>query len=366
LLYVGIALLGVGVLVAIAGLLQRLKAKKILGAPVVQTGAIAANQPVAGANGLVSCEGAARAQQPIAAPCSNQPCVYYRLKLEKKVKVKKGNQSTVSWKPVSEHSQGTFYVDDGSGGVWVQPEGLEADLTRTFSGPPPAHLAHLVAASGPGKHGEEILEHRATEDIIPAEARVFVMGTLAAGQITRPLVSTRGRAAVIGSKQKIGAVLVAAGVVLGAVGVPIMIFRPGTAPLCAAVTDDPAKPCRVETQVVEKDRKQSDGSTKKETFREKILTWEVTKNAKFELEARSTSSSPKDSSYPVVQVESAIGFPVNFGLNAGFGSESAKVFKTKTTTLSPGKFTIYVWAQKEGASDYTLAIKELRTETAAQ
>src|SRR5271154_5450414 len=150
-LYVGIALFGAGLLAVVLGLLSRLKAKKILSAPVAQTGQIASQPPA----DLVSCEGAARAQQPMAAPCSSTPCVYYRLKLEKKVKETRGNQTTTSWKLVSDQRQGVFYVDDGSGGVWVQPDGLEADLTRSYAGPLPANLMHLATATPP-RPGEQI------------------------------------------------------------------------------------------------------------------------------------------------------------------------------------------------------------------
>src|SRR3954470_20249686 len=112
-MYMGFVMIGFGVIIVIAGLLQRAKMNKILAAPFKKTGEIASNPSVADAKGVVSCEGAIKTQQPIVAPCSNSQCVYYELKVEKQIEeskmTDKGLQTSKVWKNVSEQKQGSYF-----------------------------------------------------------------------------------------------------------------------------------------------------------------------------------------------------------------------------------------------------------------
>ena len=120
----GIVMIVLGIVGVVVGFLQWQKMKKILAAPFKKTGEIAANPQVADAKGLISCEGAVQVQQPLVAPCSGKPCLYYEVKVERMwekqeatedgVKTKKGT-STVTTTEVGSQ----FYVNDGSGPVGV-------------------------------------------------------------------------------------------------------------------------------------------------------------------------------------------------------------------------------------------------------
>ncbi len=358
-LYLGLGMVVLGLAVVAAGLVTRNKARRILSTPLRRTGE-AANAQL----GPASFEGAVASQQPLAAPCSGLPCAYYHLLIEKKVKEKQGTTTTVSWKKVSEQHQGsTFWIDDGSGPVVVHAhDAIEADLAKTFSGPPPGGpglgmLANMVGNMILGH--EEILEYRATEKIIPINARLFALGALQGGQLVKPasgklIASTRGRAALVGSKNKISVALFAFGGALAAGGVPVMILKPGEAPQCGAIQDAQSA-CTIATEVVTEPRLQPDGSTKPETFRRKILEWKVTKPAKYELSSHQLRG--KGKSAPTIQVENAIGIPMNidFGLDIGAGATSTK---TKTMKLSPGSYKIYVFARQDGPSEQVIEISE--------
>src|SRR5512135_3499293 len=102
-LTLGIALVGFAVLVLIAALVVRHKGQKILAAPVRKTG------EAAGTQGPVSVEGAVRTNEPLRAPCSGQPCVYYEIVVEKKVKTKSGANTNVSWKTASKQHFGSTF-----------------------------------------------------------------------------------------------------------------------------------------------------------------------------------------------------------------------------------------------------------------
>jgi hypothetical protein len=362
-LYLGIGMLVVGALVVIGGIVTRGKAKRILATPLRKTG------EAANGAGMASFEGQVKAWQPLTAPCSNQPCVYYNLKIEKKVKEKRGNQTTTSWKTVSDQHQGSaFQLDDGSGPVLIQgQEALDADLVQTYSGPPPGGqglgaLASMVA-NVMSSRDEEILEYRATEKIIPVDARLFALGQLDGGQLGKPanrklLVSTRGRDALVGSTKRLATILFAFGGLVAAGGIPIMILKPGEARPCG-VLEDVVGECAVTSTVVEKDMSQSDGTKKMTKMQEHILDWTVTRSTKFELSARQDPKA-KGKSNPVVQVENAIGLPMNIGLNLGLGiGNSAKATKTKTMKLLPGEYKIYVWGDEKGPDKFLITIADI-------
>ena len=67
---------------------------------------------------------------------------------------------------------------------------------------------------------------------------------------------------------------------------------------------------------------------------------------------------------PVIQVENAIGFPMNidFGLAIGAGTYSTK---TRTAKLTPGNYKIYVFSLPDGPGKLVLQISEA-AETASK
>jgi hypothetical protein len=360
-LYIGIIIAGVGLVLAAGGFYTRRKAGRILSAPLRKTG------EAAGANGITSCEGVVRTGQPLTAPCTNTPCVYYRLKIEKKVKEKKGGQTTTSWKKVMDQHYGSvFALDDGSGPVAVHAQDeLDGDLEQSFSGAPPGGpglgaLTNFVPNTVRSASGEEVLEYRAIEKLIRVDARLFALGSAQAGQLTKPgtgklMVSTRGRDAIVGSTKRLAMILLAAGGLATAGGATVAVLRPGEARACGALKDG-QKECRVRSNtIVELERPQADGSKKLDKVRKEVLAWHVTKPIKFELSARDPK---KGRANPSIQVENSVGLPMNidFGLAIGAGAFSTK---TKTMTLIPGDYSIYVWSSKDGPSDLLLQITEL-------
>ncbi|MDB4954725.1 MAG: hypothetical protein JWO36_2294 [Myxococcales bacterium] len=362
-LYLGIGLLVAGSLIVVMGLVTRNKAKRILAAPLRRTGEAAQSPNL---EGLVGIEGAVRTMQPLMAPCSNRPCVYYSLKIEKKVKEKKGTQTTTSWKTASDqHFGSVFQLDDGSGPVFVQAqEALDADLVQSYSGQPPGGpglglLANLVGAV---MGGPEVLEYRATERIIPADAKLFALGKLQGGQLGKPqsgklMVSTRGRDALLGSTKRLATILFAFGGAVAVAGVPVMILKPGEAKPCGESLEGTQRECVVTSAVTDYQELQPDGTTKPGKTHQHVFKWNVTKAGKYELGAKPLPREKK-TAYPRIGVENSLGFPMNVGINIGI-TKASEDYKTKTTTLKPGAYTVTVWSLADGPDKLILSIKEL-------
>jgi hypothetical protein len=346
-LTLGIALVGVAVLVLIAALVVRGKGQKILSAPVRKTG------DAAGAQGPVGFEGAVRASEPLRAPCSGQPCVYYEVQVDKKVKTKHGASTQVAWKTASkQHFGSTFWLDDGSGAVAVHAQDADADLQPSYSGalPPgfqqPQKLPH-----------EEIVDTRVIEKIVPVSGRLFALGAMHGGQLVagkgKLILSTRGRDALLHSTKRLFVGLSAFAATLAAAGALIAIVKPGEARPCGDLRDT-QKACVVSTYVTTHDEMQADGSTKKQPIREQKLQWQVTKEGKYQLEAKRL---PREKGWlsPVIQVEDKWGLPMNVGLNFKLG-ESSNDYTTKTKNLEPGTYTVYVWSNDKGPDQLLLGI----------
>jgi len=357
-LYIGLGMVVLGVAALALGLFFRGQARRILSAPFRRTA------EVPGASGMISCQGAVRTGQPLRAPCSNQPCAHYHLKVEKQVKEKQGGQTRTSWKTVADqHVGSSFYLDDGSGPVVVHTQQrVDADLTKVFAGPPPGGpglglLAGMITVAPDHGRGE-VLGYQVTERIIAVDAPLFAMGQVHSGQLVAPangklVVSTRGRDGLVGAKKRIAAIAMAAGALLAVGGVPVLILRPGEAKPCGSLQDTVAE-CAIESKQVTIEEEQADGTKKPKDLQQKILDWKVTRAGAYQLSARQESDQGK--SFPAIQVEDEIGLPVNIGVNWGIGSDSAHGTSTKTRSLTPGTYKIFVWSQKDGPSKLLLEI----------
>ncbi len=241
--YVGFVLLGLAVAAVLGALPQIAKGKRILAAPFRRTGEIAVDPQAGDAKGLVSCEGDVRAAVPLTSPCAGQPCVYYEYKLEKEVEqstlTENGTRTSKKWVTVTEDKRGiAFQVDDGSGAVTVSAnDGVHGDLQRTHSGPPPGQggAADALAGALLGK-----VRYRATEHVLPASGRLFVMGRLSGGQIVKTdgvlgslTVSTKGREGVLAASKRTSRIAFAVGGISLLGGLPLSIFgEPPTTDSC--------------------------------------------------------------------------------------------------------------------------------------
>jgi len=205
---------------------------------------------------------------------------------------------------------------------------------------------------------DEILGYKVTEKLIRAEGNLFVLGAAQRGQLTegkkRLLVSVRGRAAIVGSAKTKALALMISGGLVAAGGATVAVLRPGEARPCGALIDS-VRECAISAgDVVEEERAQPDGSKKREKLKREVLDWKVTKSTKYVLAARDPK---KGQATPVLQVENAVGLPMNIDLGLAIGA-GAYSTKTTTTTLIPGNYKIYVFSLADGPGKLVLQIVE--------
>ncbi len=359
-IYLGIGIVVFALLVGLAGLVVRGKAKRILAAPLRRTGEATALQ------GPASFEGAVRTQQPLTAPVSGRPCVYFDLRLEHQIKERKGTTTSTQWHVIGKPTVGSrFWLDDGSGMLAVAGQGpLDADLVLTFSGPPPggAGLGALEQYTSTRVHaGQQVLGYRVTEKIIPVDATLFALGEVRGGELgngaNKLMVSTRGRDALVGATQRLATVLfvLAASAVAG--GAVVAVVRPGEAHNCGELVDTQSD-CRVTTEVTELVDTKPDGTKVPYKMHQAILSWQVTKPGQFQLTARPLHQTNK-SIDPVLQVEDSLGLPMNLGVNFAFSAAAANDYKTKTLPLRAGTYHIYARSAEHGPDDMVISIAPL-------
>ncbi|HEY8073383.1 MAG TPA: GIDE domain-containing protein, partial [Labilithrix sp.] len=205
----------------VVGLLQRRAAKTILAAPFRRTGELARGGPaVADARGITSCEGRVAPYEPVLAPCSGQPCVYFELEIvrewERCVTTEDGTKVEHGSDTVQRiEGGGVFLIDDGTGAIAVDSrEGMSVELDTSFEqAVPVAHgdvvfggfRAYVPPADGE-KRGRSV---KVVEKIVPPGGAMFVLGQLANGRIGKPQglfgtlrASRNGRAAMIGTAKR--------------------------------------------------------------------------------------------------------------------------------------------------------------------
>jgi hypothetical protein len=260
--YLGFFLLVVCAIGVVIALLQRAKGQALLAAPFKRTVEAASNPQAGDAKGTVSVEGQIACQQPLRGPQSGQPCIYFHYKLEeefeKSTLTEQGTKTTKEWKVINEVKQGTaFTIDDGTGPVWVQiTDGVDADLHQSFSGMPgtggggsaaQAAMGMVAAAMTGGKL-------RATEKILHAQGKLFVLGKLDQGRIVKTdgmlgklILSPKGRDGLLGATKRNALIGFIVAGICAVAGLPLSIF--GSAPVSdecpgAGLVDTTAKACR--------------------------------------------------------------------------------------------------------------------------
>lgn len=265
--YAGFLLVLLAFVALVFGLLQRSKGKKILAAPFKRTGEIAQNPGVADAKGIVSCEGAIAATQPMMAPCSGQPCVYYEIEViqewEKHVLTEDGSKTEKGKDTIQTVKQGpVFAVDDGSGPVYVNPnEGMDVELDKSFEQAQNVAYGDVIFGSfrasvppaGGEKHGRAV---KVIEKIVPPQGNIFVMGQLVNQAITKPQgmlgtlrASRKGRAALLGATKRNATIGLVLGGVMMLPGAGLSIFAdPPEAPkagesACNILDESKGTPC---------------------------------------------------------------------------------------------------------------------------
>ncbi len=335
-MYLGIAMLVIGAILALVGVLQKSKAKKILAAPFKKTGEVAANPAVADAKGRVSAEGNMVVQQPLTSPCTNTPCVYYELEVErqweKSVLTENGTKTEKGWSTISTQKNGVaFSIDDGTGpvGVDARQDVDSPGLQQTFKGPPPGGqglgiLANLVT-NAIFNNDERTIGYRATEKLIPAQGRVFAMGKIAGGYITKEdgmlgkvMLSTKGRDGLVGSLNRNALLAWVFGGIVGVGGIPVTIVYWGDVPksdMCEATFEaEQAKPCKGKID-------DDDGQT---------FTWKVKKDGNYSVKV--TQPNVKYPIFPEIILKNSANKVVQKDQGIGKGEDATLSVKLEAGT----------------------------------
>jgi hypothetical protein len=80
--------------------------------------------------GFVELTGAARARTPVIAPLSGIACVFYRFQIEQE---ESGGRGGPSWKTIDQgQSADWFDLDDGTGAIAIDPDGVQVELGRDY------------------------------------------------------------------------------------------------------------------------------------------------------------------------------------------------------------------------------------------
>jgi hypothetical protein len=114
---IGMLVVGLGIIGLVFGVFQKVKAGRVMDAPLASTGDVTRRgREIAGPKGQISAQGNVVCQQPLIAPFSGQPCLYYRI------------TCTAKWKDGDRQKEkilddtkmaAQFAIDDGSGPVWI-------------------------------------------------------------------------------------------------------------------------------------------------------------------------------------------------------------------------------------------------------
>lgn len=367
----GYVLVVVGLLLGVGGLLRFMKAKKLLAAPYKKTGEIGTLGQSPDPKGLISTEGNVVVQQPLQAPCSGQPCVYYEIEVtrlwekteltENGTKTSKGSTSVLN-----EKHGGVFYLDDGSGPATIDAREKAAaddaskDLTQSFEQVQNVSAGDVYfgqfRASIPHDSDRVTTGVKCVERVMSADGTAFVIGKLNQGAITpqdgmlgKLTISRRGREALVGGAKKMATILFAAAGVFTLPGIVISIIGEASAPsvdACALNNETVAdKACtgRISSNA---------GDTK---------TWTVTQPGKYEITVRGTGRSSTWKLWPEVDV--------TMGAQKVAHNSSTDTLKT-TACVSAGTYSIAIKDTSEssskvkGGQGYELTIKKATDESA--
>ncbi|HJL02983.1 MAG TPA: GIDE domain-containing protein [Polyangiaceae bacterium LLY-WYZ-15_(1-7)] len=224
-------LLAGGLVALFVGGYLKLKGGRITKTPLLPTGQAAGHR-----DGLVSVQGAVRCAEPLIAPASGTPCLYYALEV---VGSWKAGDSRKSKKYVEQKHAAAFTLDDGSGGVGVdltkggdmglersfsetQKEGLLADLKSAVKGRGEAMQFGGFTFQNPTMSKADRFE--CVERIVPVPERAFALGKIdEAGRVGPSgvlgvMFSAKSREELLGASAKNAKLAFLGGAAAAAVG----------------------------------------------------------------------------------------------------------------------------------------------------
>ncbi len=236
---IGMLVVTLGIIGLIWGVLQKLKAGRVADAPLASTGDVAKRgREVAGAKGQISAQGNVTCAQPVIAPFSGTPCLYYRIRC--RAEWKEGD--TTKTKELDDQKVAAeFFIDDGSGPVRVDArEGGDFEPTQTKRETKGTGILGGIAGGdvmfGSYKVHTGILslgtKYSVEEEVMPVVPRVYACGkitddgrAIASPSWRQLILSSKSRdellaSAMIGAKRFLigGAVAFVVGSGLGVVG----------------------------------------------------------------------------------------------------------------------------------------------------
>ena len=263
---IGALLLAIAFIAGIYWFIMARKAGKIRDVPFRKPSEIQQQGPAsADAKGQVSCEGQVQGQ-PLVAPCSGQPCLYWEFELvrqwEKYSTDSNGNRTTSSGNTsVNTEKLGTvFTLTDGTGGVAIDcTKKPDSDLKTSHSSeirigmllPGELQFGNLRTQVPHLPGGENVKGFKGVEKIVPFQAgqTLFALGKLTQGQHGPTLgdmgwsslmLSDKGREATLGSAvkgAKIGMFTTAGSGVVGAILLTIGLVTAPAKTADATTTD---------------------------------------------------------------------------------------------------------------------------------
>lgn len=244
----------VGFVGLVVGLLQMLKGKKLNAVPFRAPSQIAQLGPgAADAKGMVSTEGAVAQQGLLVAPMSGRPCLAYELtinrKWEKSEMTENGAQTKKgSDKVFGDYRGGMFALQDGMGTVLVDAsQQPDASMEKTHSSEMSVGILGIPSTlqfggftmGTPSTIMSEgrTLGFEGVEKIVPPSGTLYALGALSMGPqgpvlhtpkgigTGKLILSTKGRASLVGSTKRnmilgyaIGGVMFVGGTLLGLFG----------------------------------------------------------------------------------------------------------------------------------------------------
>lgn len=207
-----------GIVAVIVGAFLKFKGGRISKTPLVATGEAARNPASADSSGKISVQGGVRCPQPLIAPASGTPCLYYSLKVEGSWKE---GDATKSKTYVEDKQAAAFQLDDGSGAIPIDASGGgDLELKQTYNeSKKEGFFADLKAAVGKGEpmmFGQYAFHNppmskadkfRCVEMIVPLPEKAFALGKLKDGVVTGAgmlglMLSQKSRDELLGSSAK--------------------------------------------------------------------------------------------------------------------------------------------------------------------
>jgi hypothetical protein len=235
----------IGIVCVIYGFMERAKAQRVTSARLFRTGEV---KDQAGGT-AVSAEGNVVCPQPLIAPFSGVPCLYYSIKAtaEWKAGDTKKTKELSSTKMAAQ-----FWLDDGSGPVVIDArEGGTFEPTQKKSETKGAGLVggitgkelmfgQFVVSTGALGLGTS---YRVEEEVLPLERRLYVCGAASNGAIGAPsglrslLISHKSREDLLGSAMKTSKLALAGGFSGVLVGTIVGVISRLMAPDATAAAD---------------------------------------------------------------------------------------------------------------------------------